>query len=50
MCPMCFATAALIAASAVSTGGLAAIILKKSPIGKTATGVHSNTPKEDHDG
>jgi hypothetical protein len=50
MCPMCFATAALIAASAVSTGGLAAVVLKKSANGKTTTGVHSNTPKEDHDG
>jgi hypothetical protein len=47
---MCFATAALIAASAVSTGGLTALVLKKSANRKTATGVHSNTPKEDHDG
>lgn len=50
MCPACLATAAWIAASAVSTGGLAALVLKKSANGKTTTGVHSNTPKEDHDG
>ena len=29
MCPMCLATAALIAAGTVSTGGLAAIFMKK---------------------
>jgi hypothetical protein len=29
MCPVCIATAALIAASATSTGGLSAIVAKK---------------------
>jgi hypothetical protein len=29
MCPVCFATAVLIAGSAVSTGGLAAVAIRK---------------------
>jgi hypothetical protein len=29
MCPMCFATAVLIAGSVTSTGGLAAIVIKQ---------------------
>ena len=29
MCPVCIATAALIAGSATSTGGLAAVVIKK---------------------
>ena len=29
MCPVCLATAAMIAGSAISTGGLTAIVIKK---------------------
>jgi hypothetical protein len=29
MCPMCFATAALIAGSGISTGGLTALVITK---------------------
>jgi len=29
MCPVCFTTAAMIAASVTSTGGLAAVVIKK---------------------
>jgi hypothetical protein len=41
MCPVCMATAAWIAAAAVSTGGMTALVLKKSVSGKTT----NNTPK-----
>jgi hypothetical protein len=46
MCPMCLATAALIAGSATSTGGLTAIVVKKFG---TKSGVDHNsvpTPSE----
>ena len=36
MCPMCLTTAALIAASLTSTGGLAAIAIKKFGVKYTA--------------
>ena len=51
MCPVCLATAAWIAAAAVSTGGLTALVVKKAV---TANAAHSssntNPPKEDHHG
>ena len=37
MCPMCLATAALIAGSATSTGGFAAIIIRKFGMKKNGT-------------
>jgi hypothetical protein len=51
MCPVCLATAAWIAAAAVSTGGMTALVVKKVATGKLA----NNTPiitlsKEDHHG
>jgi hypothetical protein len=47
MCPLCISTAALIAGSVTSTGGLAAIAIKK--LGVKNTHNPSPTPtKEDH--
>jgi hypothetical protein len=51
MCPVCMMTAALIAGSLTSTGGLALIVIKK--IGASGTGNHlptQTTPKEDRHG
>jgi hypothetical protein len=51
MCPVCIATAAWIAATAVSTGGMTALVLKKAATGKAANQFPANpTPKEDHHG
>jgi len=51
MCPFCLATAALITAAAVSTGGMTALVLKKSVSGKAANIIPSITPtKEDQHG
>jgi hypothetical protein len=51
MCPVCIATAAWIAASAVSTGGLTAFVLKKMVTGKTVHNIPVTSPsKEDHNG
>jgi hypothetical protein len=51
MCPLCISTAALIAGSVTSTGGLAAIVIKKFGV-KNAVD-HNPAPaptKEDHHG
>ena len=51
MCPVCLAAAAWIAATAISTGGMTAFVLKKAVAGKSATSIPGNTPsKEDHHG
>jgi hypothetical protein len=51
MCPVCLATAAWIAAAAVSTGGMTALVVKKVAIGKPANNIPTITPsKEDHHG
>jgi hypothetical protein len=51
MCPVCMATAAWIAAAAVSTGGMTALVLKKAVNGKTANHFPTSpTSKEDQDG
>jgi hypothetical protein len=49
MCPLCITTAMLIAGSATSTGGLAAIAIKKFGV-KNSADNHStpNPSKEDH--
>jgi hypothetical protein len=48
MCPVCIATAALLAGSATSTGGLAALamykLLPKRIANKIPTPTHSNPP------
>jgi hypothetical protein len=51
MCPVCMATAAWIAAAAVSTGGMTALVFKKVAAGKAANQFPAN-PKseEDHHG
>ncbi len=50
MCPVCLATAAIIAGSATGTGGLTALIA--STFRKKKAGDFPTTPteKEDHDG
>jgi hypothetical protein len=51
MCPVCMATAAWIAAAAVSTGGMTALVLKKASTGKTVNHFPANsTSREDHHG
>ena len=51
MCPFCIATAAWMAAGAVSTGGLTAFILKKTLTGRNAKNNPTISPtKEDHNG
>jgi hypothetical protein len=51
MCPFCLATAAWIAAAAVSTGGVTALVIKRAQIGNAANTISSNSPtKEDHHG
>ena len=47
MCPICIATAAILAGSVTSTGGIAAIAAKKFGI-KTAVPQISTPAKEDH--
>jgi hypothetical protein len=51
MCPVCITTAMLIAGSVTSTGGLAAIAIRKFGA-KNAAGNHPAPipPKEDHHG
>jgi hypothetical protein len=46
MCPMCLATAVLIAGSATSTGGLTAIAIKKFGIKNAAVNNPTPTPSE----
>ena len=51
MCPICISTAALIAASLTSTGGLAAIAILKFGVRNAETGNPTQTSsKEDHHG
>ena len=51
MCPVCLATAAWIAAGAVSTGGLTALVLKKVATGRVAHNITKITSStEDHHG
>lgn len=45
MCPVCFATAGWIAASAASTGGIAALVLNRRP-GKNIKTKKKNVTKE----
>jgi hypothetical protein len=51
MCPLCVSTAMLIAGSVTSTGGLAAVAIKKFGM-KNAVNNNPNPipPKEDHHG
>jgi hypothetical protein len=52
MCPVCIATAALIASSAASTGGLTALAVRKFINKSAANQIPAiNTPKEEkHNG
>jgi hypothetical protein len=51
MCPLCLSTAALIAGSVTSTGGLAAIAMKKFGVKNAGDNHPAPTPtKEDHHG
>jgi hypothetical protein len=51
MCPFCLASAALIAGSIATTGGLTALVLKKVANGKIASNNPTISPsKEDHHG
>jgi hypothetical protein len=51
MCPVCMATAAWIAAAAVSTGGMTALVFKRVAADKAANNIPANlTSKEDHHG
>lgn len=51
MCPICITTAVLIAGSATSTGGIAAIALRKLGVKSAADHVTASTPStEEHHG
>ena len=50
MCPLCLASAALIAGSIVATGGLSALVLNKVVTGKSSNIPTNSPPKEDHNG
>jgi hypothetical protein len=51
MCPACLAAAAFIAGSAITTSGVAALVVKKVWTGKLANGnVAKNQREESHDG
>lgn len=51
MCPLCFASAALIAGGIATTGGLTALVLNKVVSKKSANNIPTNSPpKEDHHG
>ena len=50
MCPLCLSTAALIAGSVTSTGGLAAIALKKFGVKNAVSNPAPIPSKEDHHG
>jgi hypothetical protein len=51
MCPLCISTAMLIAGSVTSTGGLAAIAMKKLGVKHAVDNHPAPTPtKEDHHG
>ena len=44
MCPMCLASAALIAGSIATTGGLTALVLKRAVTGRPAKNIPTNSP------
>ena len=46
MCPLCISTAALIAGSVTSTGGLAAIAIKKFGVKNTVINNSTPTPSD----
>jgi hypothetical protein len=46
MCPVCITTAMLIAGSATSTGGLAAVVIKKFGVKNAVDNHHAPTPSE----
>jgi len=48
MCPVCLTTAALIAGSVTSTGGLAAIVIKKFNPKNTAQNVEGKSAVDKH--
>ena len=51
MCPVCAATAVWIAASIATTGGLAAVVMKRAATLKGASNTQPITPsEEDHHG
>jgi hypothetical protein len=51
MCPFCLATAAWIAAAAVSTGGVTALAIRKAATGKAGSTIPKNpSSEEDHHG
>jgi hypothetical protein len=51
MCPVCFATAALIAGGVISTGGLTVLAVKSFGAGKTAPAFpNQSKTEEDRDG
>ena len=50
MCPVCLATAAIIAGSATGTGGLTALVASAFRSKKAETNFPTPTQKEDHDG
>jgi hypothetical protein len=50
MCPICIASSALIAGCIATTGGLAAMVLKKAVAGKSANNIPNSPPKEDDHG
>jgi hypothetical protein len=50
MCPFCLATAAWIAAAAVSTGGMTALVVKKVASGRAASNIPATPSKEDQHG
>jgi hypothetical protein len=47
MCPVCFATAALIAGSAISTGGLTALVIKQIRAQNSAHRIPTQTEAEE---
>lgn len=50
MCPACIATLALIAAGAVSTGGLTALIINRHQAAAGSEGGRSENPNENKSG
>ena len=50
MCPVCLATAAIIAGSATGTGGLTALVARTIRWKKSKTPFPVTAKKEDHDG
>jgi hypothetical protein len=49
MCPVCIATAALIAGSVTSTGGLAAVAIKKPGVKNAVESNPAPTPTKEDD-